>query len=339
MEKMMDAMRIQSFGGPEVLRLQKLPVPQPRAREILVRVRAASVNPVDYKIRLGKYPGVKEDQLPYVLGRDFAGEVEMLGEGVSAFDEGELVYALTDIDQGCFAQYVLVRQEALAPKPEMLNFMAAAAVPLAGLTAWQGIFDQGGLHSGQTILIHGGSGGVGHFAIQFAKAKGATVLTTVSGEHVDFVRSLGADEVIDHKKQRFEELARDVDVVFDLIGGETEDRSWGVLKKGGVLVSTLMQPSQEKAAEYEVRGVRFTAQGNGAQLREIAALIDAGQVKPAVTKTFPLKEASAALGLVQQGHTQGKIVLAVEQKVGKTVARNLNNPFENIDHHQLHKTK
>jgi NADPH:quinone reductase-like Zn-dependent oxidoreductase len=339
MEKMMDVMQIQSFGGPEVLRLQKIPVPQPGTREILVKVRAASVNPVDYKIRLGKYPVVKEGQLPYVLGRDFAGEVELLGEGVSAFDEGELVYALTDIDHGCFAQYVLVKQEALAPKPERLNFVAAAAVPLAGLTAWQGIFDQGGLQPGQTVLIHGGSGGVGHFAIQFAKAKGATVLTTVSSEHVDFAKALGADEVIDHKKQRFEELARDMDVVFDLIGGETEDRSWGVLKKGGILVSTLMQPSQEKAAEYGVRGVRFTAQGNGAELREIAALIDAGKVKPTVLKTFPLKEASAALGLVQQGHTQGKVVLTVDQKVDKTIPKRLDNPFKNMDHNQARKSK
>jgi NADPH:quinone reductase-like Zn-dependent oxidoreductase len=185
-------------------------------------------------------------------------------------------------------------------------------LPLAGITAWQGLFRHGGLKSGQRVLIHAGSGGVGHFAVQFAKAKGAYVITTVSGENVDFVRRLGADEVIDHKKQQFENKVRDVDMVFDLIGGETEDRSWGVLKKGGVLVSTLSLPSQEKAKAHGVRGMRYTAEASGSELGEIAGLIDAGKVKPTISRTFPLKDAVSALQLVEQGHTRGKVVLTVD---------------------------
>jgi NADPH:quinone reductase-like Zn-dependent oxidoreductase len=196
--------------------------------------------------------------------------------------------------------------------PRNLSFDAAGAVPLAGLTAWQGLFRHGGLKSGQSVLIHGGSGGVGHFAIQFAKAKGAHVITTVSADHVAFAQRLGAEQVIDYKKQRFEDAVKDVDVVFDLVGGETQDRSWGVLKKGGVLVSTLAQPSQTQAAAHQARGLRYTAQESGADLAEIAALIEAGQVRPAVARTFALREAAAAQRLLEQGHIEGKIVLAID---------------------------
>jgi NADPH:quinone reductase-like Zn-dependent oxidoreductase len=309
MNKTMNAMRIEAFGGPEVLHLQKIPVPEPREGEMLLKIRAASVNPVDYKIRLGKYPAVQADQLPYVLGRDAAGDVEACGKGVTTFVEGDPIYAFVGIERGCYAEYVIVKETEPSRKPSTLDYAAAAAVPLAGITAWQGLFRHGGLKPGQRVLIHAGSGGVGHFAIQFAKAKGAYVITTVSGEYVDFVRRLGADEVIDYKKQKFENEVRDVDMVFDLIGGETEDRSWGVLKKGGILVSTLFPPSQEKAKNHGVRGMRYTAEENGSELGEIASLIDAGKVKPTVSKTFPLRDAMAALQLVEQGHTQGKVVL------------------------------
>jgi NADPH:quinone reductase-like Zn-dependent oxidoreductase len=310
--KMMEAMQIQTFGGPEVLHLQKIPVPKPRKGEILLKIRAASVNPVDYKIRLGKYPVVTADKLPYVLGRDAAGDVEACGIGVTTFAKGDSLYAFVGIERGCYAEYVIVKESEASRKPSTLDYAAAAAVPLAGITAWQGLFRHGGLKSGQRVLIHAGSGGVGHFAIQFAKAKGVYVITTVSGENVDFVRRLGADEVIDYKKQRFENKVRDVDMVFDLIGGETEDRSWGVLKKGGILVSTLTLPSQKKAKAHGVRGMRYTAEASGSELGEIAGLIDAGKVKPTISKTFPLKDAVSALQLVEQGHTRGKIVLTVD---------------------------
>lgn len=311
MNKMMDAMQIQAFGEPEVLRLQKIPVPVPREGEILLKIRAASVNPVDYKIRSGKYPAVQSDKLPYTLGRDASGDVEACGIGVTNFVKGDPLYAFVGIERGCYAEYVIVKENEVSRKPATLDYLAAAAVPLAGLTAWQGLFRYGGLQSGQRVLIHGGSGGVGHFAIQFAKAKGAHVITTVSGKNVEFAQRLGADEVIDYKNQRFENQAHDIDVVFDLIGGETEDRSWGILKKGGILVSTLTLPSQEKAKALGVRAVRYTAETSSSELGEIAGLIDAGKVKPTLSKTFPLNEAVSALQLVEQGHTQGKLVLTV----------------------------
>jgi NADPH:quinone reductase-like Zn-dependent oxidoreductase len=310
--KLMNAVRIQVFGGPEVLHLQKIPVPEPREGEVLLKIRAASINPVDYKIRLGKYPAVQADKLPYVLGRDAAGDVEICGKGVTAFVKGDPIYAFVGIERGCYAEYVIAKESEASRKPTTLDYAAAAAVPLAGITAWQGLFRHGGLQSGQRVLIHAGSGGVGHFAIQFAKAKGAYVITTVSGENVDFVRRLGADEVIDHKKQQFENKVRDVDMVFDLIGGETEDRSWGVLKKGGILVSTVNVPSQEKAKAHGVHGMRYTAEASGSELGEIAGLIDAGKVKITVSRTFPLKDAVSAVQLVEQGHTRGKVVLTVD---------------------------
>ena len=307
----MNAVRIDAFGGPEVVHLERIPVPMPRAGELLLKIRAASVNPVDYKIRSGKYPAVTAEQLPYVLGRDVCGDVDACGPNVAAFAEGDPLYAFLGVDRGGYAEYVIVKENEASRKPSTLDSVSAAAVPLAGLTAWQGLFQHGGLKSQQRVLIHAGSGGVGHFAIQFAKARGAHVITTVSGQNVDFVRELGADEVINYKKQRFENEIRDVDMVFDLIGGETQDRSWGVLKKGGILVSTLNPPSQEKAIAHGVRAMRYTAEVSGSELGEIAGLIDAGKVKPFVSKRFALKDAISALQSVEQGHTQGKVVLTI----------------------------
>lgn len=307
----MKAIRIEAFGGPEVLTLKELPVPEPREGELLLKIHAASVNPVDYKIRAGKYPAVKSDKLPYVLGRDASGVLERRGPGATAFKDGDALYAVVGIDRGCYAEYVLVKESEAALKPKSLDHVTAAAVPLAGLTAWQGLFRHGKLEAGQRVLIHGGSGGVGHFAIQFAKAKGAYVITTVSDQHIDFVRRLGADEAIDYKRKRFEEQARDVDVVFDLIAGETQDRSWQTLKKGGILVSTLAAPSQEKAKAHGVRGMRYTVEESGPELAEIASLIEAGKVKPVVSMTFELPDASSAQQKVEEGHSEGKVVLKV----------------------------
>ena len=307
----MNAVRIAVFGGPEVVHLERLPVPVPRAGEVLLKIRAASVNPVDYKIRSGKYPAVTAEQLPYVLGRDLCGDVDACGPNVAAFAQGDPLYAFLGVDRGSYAEYVIVKENEASRKPSMLDYVTAASVPLAGLTAWQGLFQHGGLKSQQRVLIHAGSGGVGHFAIQFAKARGAYVITTVSGQSVDFVRKLGADEVIDYTKQPFEKEVKDVDMVFDLIGGETQDRSWDILKKGGILVSTLSAPSQEKAAARGVRAMRYTAEISGSELGEFAGLIEAGRVKPFVSKTFALKDAISALQFVEQGHTQGKVVLTI----------------------------
>jgi NADPH:quinone reductase-like Zn-dependent oxidoreductase len=310
----MKAIRIHRFGGPEALQLDDVPIPRPGEGELLVRIHAASVNPVDYKIRRGTVPWVSREMLPMTLGRDLSGTVESAGAGVAAFSDGDALYAmLGSIDRGSYAEYVLVRPNEATPKPVRLSHIEAAAVPLAALTAWQGLFDHGQLEAGQTVLIHGGSGGVGHFAIQFAKIKGATVLTTVSAQNLDFVGELGADRAIDYQSQRFEEFARDVDLVLDLVGGATQERSWSVLKPGGVLVSALGEPSRERAMQHKARDVGYRAEANAEQLAEIGRLIDQGKVRPVVMATYPLAEARQAHERLERGHVRGKIVLVVTE--------------------------
>jgi NADPH:quinone reductase-like Zn-dependent oxidoreductase len=302
-------MRIHRFGGPEVLQADEVEPSLPDASQVLVSVKAASINPVDFKIRSGKYPAVKEDRLPYTLGRDASGIVEKCGAQATRFKVGDEVFGMVGIGGGGYAEKVVLDQMAIARKPPHLDHSHAAAVPLAGQTAWQGLFRHGQLKSGQSVLIHGGSGGVGHFAIQFAKAKGARVLTTVSTSNVAFAKSLGADVVIDYKTQRFEDHASDLDMVFDLIDGETRERSWTLLKRGGTLVSTLSDPSQERAKEQGVRALRYTVEADGEELAEIADLVAAGRVKPHVAKTYSLEDASKALREVEERHPAGKIVL------------------------------
>ena len=306
-QRTMHAVLIRRFGGPEVVEFAEIPVPEPRSGEVLVKVEAASLNPVDYKIRGGKYPLVKDDRLPFVLGRDFSGTVAH--SDVAAMPAGTLVHGLLGIEHGSFAQYTVARADTLARVPGAIERIVAAAVPLAGLTAWQGLFDHGGLQAGQRVLIHAGAGGVGHLAVQFAKARGATVITTVSTHDVELARSLGADEVIDYRKERFESRLRDIDLVFDLIGGDTQERSWAVLKKGGALVSTVQEPSPEKADAIGVRAMRYAAAPNAGQLGEIDALIQAGKVRPIVARTFAYGDAKEALRGLEEGHGAGKLVL------------------------------
>ncbi|MCT7373699.1 NADP-dependent oxidoreductase [Chelativorans salis] len=305
----MQSVRIHAFGGPEVLVLDTLPVPNPQPDEILIRVHAAGINPIDYKIRNGGY--FPEDRLPITLGRDVSGVVERCGDDVDAFKPGDAVYAMLAYDRGGYAELVATRATDCAIKPQRLDHAHAAAVPLAALTAWQGIFDHGGLRAGHRILVHGATGGVGHFAVQFARTRGATVFATCSGRDVDFARSLGAEQAIDYKTQRFEDIVRDIDVVFDLIGGETQERSWTVLNEGGRIVSTVQQPSKEKAAERNASGTRYMTKPNGVQLAEIARLIDDRSVRVEVDKVFPLQEAANAERTLEQEHVRGKVVLKV----------------------------
>ena len=307
----MKTLRFHAFGGSGVLKMEDLPRPELGEEELLVKVMAASVNPVDYKIREGKYPPVKADKLPYVPGRDIAGIVEACGGLVDDWKKGDAIFAMLGIERGGYAEYAIVKDSEAAPKPRALDFVAAASVPLAGLTAWQGLFRYGELKAGQRVLIRGGSGGVNHFAIQFAKVSGAYVITTVSAQHMDFVRGLGADEVVDYKTQRFEDVVKDVDLVYDLIGGETQERSWNVLRRGGTMVSTLAEPSQEKARAKDVRAMRYTCKENGGELEKIGRLIDEGRVKPKIARTFGLAEAASAQDFVEQGHTEGKVVLKI----------------------------
>jgi NADPH:quinone reductase-like Zn-dependent oxidoreductase len=301
------AARIHAFGGPEVLQIDEIDVPSPKTGEVLVRVSAAGVNPVDYKIRQGGYPKIAGKDLPVTLGRDVCGIVGEAGDAGSP----RAVMALLDWTLGGYAEYVALPRALCVPKPSNLTLVEAGAVPLAALTAWQGLFQVGALAAGQRVLIHAGSGGVGHFAVQFAAQCGAQVLSTASDANVEFVRKLGAATVIDYQKQRFETVAADVDVVLDLVGGETRDRSWQVLRKGGILVSTLGQPDEREAAKRGVRAKGYMATPNTAQLAEIGSLIERGKVRPVVTRTFSLDEAAAAQTYLQQEHPRGKTVLSI----------------------------
>lgn len=304
-------MRLHRFGDP-VLQADEVEPSLPDASQVLIAVKAASVNPVDFKIRSGKYPAVKEDRLPYTLGRDVAGIIEKCGAQATTFGVGDEVFGMVGIGGGGYAEKVVLDQIAITRKPREISHPRAATIPLAGQTAWQGLFRHGQLKAGHSVLIHGGSGGVGHFAIQFAKTTGARVFTTVSTRNVAFARSLGADVVIDYETQRFEDHVAELDMVFDLIGGDTRERSWKLLKAGGALISTLTEPSQDKAKKLGIRALRYTVEADGSELGEIADLVAAGKVKPYVQTTFPLAAASEALGALEKGHSVGKIVLVVD---------------------------
>lgn len=306
----MKAIRMHEFGGPETLRLEEAPVPTPAPGEVLVRVYAAGVNPVDWKIRSGMIKAWA--QLPYIPGFDVSGVVAAVGEGVTDVAPGDEVYSYIAVQRGgAYAQYVAIPSAWVAPKPASLTHAEAAAVPLAALTAWQALFEQAKLEAGQTVLIHAGAGGVGHFAVQLAHAKGAKVIATASARNHEFLKSIGADVVIDYRTQKFEDVAKDVDVVLDTIGGETQARSLGVLKKGGFLASIVQPPDPAKLAERGLRGSVMLVAPNAAQLSELGAMIDAGKVRPEISTSLPLAEAAEAHRLSEQGRTRGKIVLDV----------------------------
>jgi NADPH:quinone reductase-like Zn-dependent oxidoreductase len=308
----MKAIRIHQFGGPEVLRAESVDRPTLKTGEVLVKIRGAGINPVDTKIRDGAFPKIKQDQLPIILGRDICGVIDDSAGDKSEWPSGTEVFALLSWSLGGYAEYVAVSSALLSRKPATLDAVEGASVPLASLSAWQGLFDHGGLTKGQTVLIHAGSGGVGHFAIQFAKVRGARVVTTASANNLDFVSQLGADAVIDYKKQKFEEVAKDIDVVIDLIGGDTRERSWQVLKRGGILVSTLGQPDGKQAAKYGVRAVGYMTEPNPLQLNEIRDLIDTGKVSPTVTRSFSLDNAAEAHTYLEKQHPRGKLVFSIK---------------------------
>ncbi|MBC8101058.1 MAG: NADP-dependent oxidoreductase, partial [Cytophagales bacterium] len=267
----MKAVRIHEFGGPEGLIYEEAPRPEPEAGEVLIKVMAAGINPIDLMIGAGGFEEMVPHTLPLILGWDVAGTVEALGTGVSGFAVGDAVFAVADLRRdGAYAEYVVVSAAALCPKPTMIDFTTAAAVPLAATTAWEALFEQANLAAGQTILIHGGGGSVGGFAVQFAKAKGARVIATASAADAAYVLSLGADLVVDYKSQNFEDVAKDVDAVLDTIGGDTQARSWQTLRDGGVLVTTLaIMTDSSEAAARGVQGKAFSSHPDGAILAEI----------------------------------------------------------------------
>jgi NADPH:quinone reductase-like Zn-dependent oxidoreductase len=308
----MKAVVIHKYGGPEVLKYEDVARPEPQADQILVRVIAAGVNPVDGMIRSGMFAKEGNRAFPIILGGDVAGIVEKVGSKITKFKAGDPVFAYISLDNsGGYAQYALVTEREAALKPKSLTYVEAAAVPIVAMTAWQALVDTAKLTAGQTVLIHGGSGGVGSFAIQIAKARGAKVIATASTANQDFLKQLGADVPIDYTKQKFEDVAKDVDVVLDSIGKDTLARSYGVVKKGGIIVSIVARPKESELEKHSIRGIALSVEPNSEGLAEIGKLIDDKKIKVVVSQTFPLLEAMKAQEQVATGHTRGKIVLKV----------------------------
>ena len=306
---LMRAVRFHDYGDPSVLRVDEVPRPRPGAGEVLVEVRAAGVNPFDWKLRSGGLQAFLPVELPHVPGIELAGTVSELGPGVTEFSLGDDVFGR---GQGAYAEYAIAPAQSIARKPKVLSFVEAATLPNGGITAWWGLFEIAGLESGQRLLIHGGAGGVGGLAVQLGRWKGAHVIATTSTANLDFVRSLGADEVVDYSVSRFDETVGDVDVVLDTVGGDVTDRSWSVLKKGGILVSASGMPQLERAEQHGVRasGVR-AAPDVRRVLGQLAALVVDGKLKPLVGQRFPLAEVEAAQRASETGHGRGRIILDV----------------------------
>jgi NADPH:quinone reductase-like Zn-dependent oxidoreductase len=310
--EMMKAVQIHSYGGPEVLAYEDVALPEIAADEVLIQVYAAAINPVDWKIREGYLKDFLPHKLPLILGWDVSGVVAAIGADVTTFKPGDQVYSRPNLERnGTYAEYVAVKASEVALKPKNIDHIHAAAVPLAGITAWHALFEAAQLTAGQRVLIHAAAGGVGSYAVQFARWKGAYVIGTASAHNRDFLLKLGANEVIDHRSTRFEEVVEPVDVVFDTIGGEVQERSWQIVKPGGILVSVIAPPPEERAAAQGCRSAFVFIQPRADWLTEIAQLIDSQQVQPIVETVLPLSQVAEAHQLSQSGRTRGKIVLQV----------------------------
>jgi NADPH:quinone reductase-like Zn-dependent oxidoreductase len=308
----MKAVVVHEYGGPEVLKLEEFPRPEPKENEILVRVVAAGVNPVDEASRSPKYAKFFGTTLPFIPGYDVAGVVEKIGAKITRFKTGDSVYAYLNLkDGGGYAEYATATEVEAAPKPKSISFVEAAGVPVVALTAWQALIDTAMLSAGQTVLIHGGSGGVGSFAIQIAKARGAKVIATASTANQDLLKQLGADVAIDYTKQKFEDVAKDVDVVLDSVGKDALARSYGVVKKGGFIVTLVARIDQAELDKHSIRGASLGVEPNSNELAEIGKLIDEKKIKVIVSQTFPFSQAIKAQQQVATGHTRGKIVLKI----------------------------
>lgn len=310
MSETMKAMRIHEYGGPDVLRYEDAPKPIARAGQVLVKVIAAGVNPVDWKLRQGYMKDFWPLAMPAILGADFAGTVEAVGDNVTAYKSGDAVWGGSH-ELGGYAEYIVASEADIITKPENISFVEAASLPSVALTAWQGVHEYGKLKSGQTILIHAASGGVGMFAVQFAKDLGAHVIGTASAKNEDFVRSLGVTTFIDYTTTKFEDVVQNCDVVFDAVGGDIGTRSLQVLKPGGILVCIAGDADRAEAAKRGVTVEHFSMTITANALQSVNERIATGKVKTIVSETYPLLDARAAQESSATGRTRGKIVLTV----------------------------
>jgi NADPH:quinone reductase-like Zn-dependent oxidoreductase len=307
---MMKAVVAHEYGAPEVLKFEEVQRPEPKEDEALVHVIASGVNPADPLTLSGKYAREWGTHLPLIPGYDIAGVVEKVGAKITNLKAGDAVYGYPTFGGG-WAEFVTVKEWEVAAKPKSLTFAEAAVVPMGALTAWQALVDVAQLHAGQTILIHGGSGGVGSFAVQIAKARGAKVIATASTANQDLLKELGADVAIDYAETKFEDVAKDVDAVLDPVGKETLARSYGVVKKDGIVMSLVARPDPEEIKKRGIRGAAISVHPDAEDLAEIAHLIDTGKIKPVVTQILPLSEAIAAQRQAATHHTRGKVALRI----------------------------
>jgi NADPH:quinone reductase-like Zn-dependent oxidoreductase len=310
----MKAAQINEYGTDVVLINRNVNTPEIASGKVLVKVHAAGVNPFDWKIREGYVPSTNKFSFPITLGGDFAGTVMDVGQGVTLYRTGDHVYGSGNIlsgGSGAFAEFVLAEEKLTALKPEKASYLEAAALPLAGVSALDVLFDKMKLQKRQKILIHGGSGGIGSMAIQMAKYLGAHVATTARKDKSEYLKTLGADEIIDYKDEVFEEKLKDFDAVFDTVGGDTYKRSFKVLKKGGIIVSMLEQPDQELMDKYQVNAVGQSTRINSHQLKKLAELFDSGVVTVTIDRIFPLEETGQALEYQRTGSVKGKVVIEI----------------------------
>lgn len=332
----MRAATISRYGGPDEVSVTHQPMPEVGPQDVRIKVRAASINPLDFKLREGKAKTILPYKMPLILGNDLSGIVESVGAEVRAFKPGDEVYVRLGKERiGAFAEFACARESLVAPKPKNLTFEEAASIPLTGLTTWQALIEIGNLQAGQKVLIHAGAGGIGSFAIQLARVLGAHVITTTSPKNFELVKSLGADEIIDYTSQKFEQVLKDVDLVYDTLGGETLTKSFQVLKKDGLVVSVTALPDYQTARAMNAniviacvlglanlplqlkalaRGVRYRylfMRPDGDQLRQITPLLESGRIKPLIDKVYPLEDIKAALARVESGRTRGKVVVAI----------------------------
>ncbi len=305
----MKAAVIRRFGGIDAIEVEELPVPQPKAGEVLVHVAAAGVGPWDALIREDQ--SVTASPFPITLGSDISGTVESVGDGVTQFKKGDAVYGCTNMDFiGGYAEFAVAKAGMIAAKPHSLDFVEAASAPVVAVTPLQGLFEYGHLKAGQTVLIHGAAGSVGAFAVQLAKDAGVKVIATASAKDADFVRGLGADVVVDFRKEKFEDVAHNVDAVLDMVGGDTLARSMNVLKPDGIAVTVVGPPPKALQEKYGSRVVFFLVEVTTERLNRITAMFDAGNLKTDVGTELPLSEARKAHEMLAGApHSRGKIVL------------------------------
>lgn len=306
----MKAVRIHQYGNVDTLRYEDADEPMLRADDVLIRVVGTSVNPVDWKIRQGHLKEMIPHRMPVILGWDVSGVVSAIGVKVSKFKVGDCVYARPDIERdGTYAEFIAVRETEIAMKPKTISHIEAGVLPLCGITAWEAIVNVAKVSAGQSVLIHAASGGVGSIAVQLAKSRGAYVVGTASAANRALVESLGVDEFVDYRAQRLQGTVKKIDVVFDTVGGQTQNDSWSVMSPGGILVSIVSNPPADEAKKLGMRAAFVFVKPNAATLEEIAQLIDDGKLRPIIGAEFALQDIKHAHGLSESGRAKGKIAI------------------------------